>query len=134
MSLNELSAVIAAALFSAILVGWVLHWLWCMLSRAVSSDRVRMSHLVQRLDAAEHAREQAEAARAEQEVALMRRISELEVALEDQAAAYQAALQAGQAEQERAIEAARADAQAAWDGLGNARRRIAELERILSAE
>ncbi len=131
MTLDELSWAISLGAFLAGLVGWILHWLWCLVARAASGERARIQHLVAELDAAAQAREDAEAARADTEVALTRRIAELEIALEDQEARHAAELEARAFEHARALDQATRDAQAAWDGLGNARRRIAELERTL---
>ncbi len=129
MSLEALSGTIAAALFAAVAAGWVLHWLWTLLARGMGGESARIAHLVQKLDAADRAREAAERARAETEAALSRRVAELEIRLEEEAAAHQAERELAAQEHARQIEQARAEAEAAWDGLANARRRIAELER-----
>ncbi|GMG82945.1 hypothetical protein LNKW23_21580 [Paralimibaculum aggregatum] len=132
MTAEALSWTLAALLFVAVLTGWLLHWIWCLMSRAVSSDRSRIADLTARLDAAEHARTEAERAMEEANRTLGARIAELEAALTAQAEAHEAELASHAAEQARLVESATREAEAAWDGLGNARRRIAELERALS--
>lgn len=127
----ELSTAIAGGLFAAVMVGWVLHWIWCLVARAASSERGRIRHLVQQLDAAEAAREAAEAALAAGREALAGRIAVLEAALADQAAAHEAEIGARAREQDRLVAEATREAEAAWEGLALARRRIADLERRL---
>lgn len=131
MTGQELSGTLAAILFAAVMVGWVLHWIWCLLSRATGSERATIADLEQRLDRAEQARHAAEAGAQQAAEAYDARILELETALADQAAAHEADREVQAAEQARLLDEATREAAAAWDGLGLARRRIAELERVL---
>ncbi len=128
----ELSEAIAAALFAAAMVGWLLHWLWSLVARITSSERGKIRHLVRELDAAERAREAAEAALRDTEARLRAQLAELEQSLRDRVVAHDIAAEAREAEAARAIAEAKREAEAAWDGLANARRRIAELERIIA--
>ncbi len=128
----ELSEAIAVALFAAAMVGWLLHWVWSLLARIASSERGKIKHLVRELDTAERAREAAEAALRDTEARLRTQLAELEQTLRDRVVAYDIAMEAREADAASAIAEAKREAEAAWDGLGNARRRIAELERIIA--
>ncbi|MEM9144775.1 MAG: hypothetical protein AAGC57_01155 [Pseudomonadota bacterium] len=128
MTGDELSWAIAATLLSAALVGWVFHWIWCMLARATSSERERISHLVRDLGTAEDAREAAEARANAADTALAEGEAVLAKGLADAAADRDARIAEAEAAADTAVREAKAEAQTAWDGLAHARRRIADLE------
>lgn len=128
MTGEELSWAIAAALFAAAMVGWVLHWLWCVLARATSSERERIGALTRELAEAEEAREMAEARASAAETTLAEERAAFRQGLETAAADRDARIAEAEEAAETARREAHAEAQTAWDGLALARRRIAELE------
>jgi len=133
MSGSELATAIAAALGAAVAVGWILHWLWSRLAMVATTDGDRIAELVAELDSAHEARETAEVARAEAEAARAEREAELTREIQTLRRELEARLAGREAELTQQLREARAEAQTAWDGLGNARRHIRELEAELNA-
>ena len=128
----QLAIAISAVLAGAVILGWILHWLWTRLAGRSADDRARLAEMVNRLHAADQARERAEQARAE----AVRRLADGEAEMSTQLAAMQTrldgAVEGREAELIKALREAQADAEAAMGGLGSARRRIAELEAELA--
>lgn len=60
MDRGELTAAIAAALVGAVLLGWVLRWIYGRLNAASPRDGIRGAEMAARLRAAEEARHRAE--------------------------------------------------------------------------
>lgn len=81
MDRNELTAVIAAALFGSVLLGWVLRWLYGRLDATGPLGLGRSAELAARLQVAEQARARAEAQLAKVEGDLTARLSDMEAEL-----------------------------------------------------
>ena len=125
---SELTTAITAVLIGAVCAGFLLHWLWSLVGRARTSDNARLGQLAAQLHDADMARDAAEAVREQAEVLLARR----EAASADRLARMQArldgAIEGREAELTGELTAARLESETMRDGLGNARRRIIELE------
>jgi hypothetical protein len=93
---SELTFAIAAALVGAVLVGWILRWLFGRMNAAGPRNAARTAGLAARLHAAEEAQLRAETRLAEVEGDLAELQSELDAALAALARAQ------GQAEEVRA--------------------------------
>jgi len=132
MTADELTWVIAGALFAAVLVGWVLHWLWSLIARATSSERGQIRSLMSELALAEEAREEAEAQVEALEATLSEERIAFEAGLLEAAAERDARIADAQESADTAVREAKAEAQTAWEGLAFARQRIADLERDAS--
>ena len=128
----QLATAITAVLVGAIMLGWILHWIWARLADA-GAETALLSEMTDRLHAAERAREAAEDARRHAELALAAREAEMEAAMAEMRARHDAMADNGDAELARAVREARADAEASMSGLRGARRRIAELEAEVEA-
>ena len=129
----QLATAITAVLVAAIVLGWILHWIWTRLSSA-GSDTARLAEMVDRLHEADRAREAAEDARRLAENLLAAREDEMERRLADMQARLDGMVQDRDAELGRVVREARADAEASMSGLRSARRRIAELEAEIEAQ
>ena len=129
----QLATAITAVLVAAIVLGWILHWIWTRLSSA-GSDTARLAEMVDRLHEADRAREAAEDARRLAENLLAAREDEMERRLADMQAHLDGMVQDRDAELGRVVREARADAEASMSGLRSARRRIAELEAEIEAQ
>ena len=125
---GQLATAITAVLVGAIAFGWVLHWIWIRLSDAAMTDTARITEMINRLHEADRAREAAEDARELAENLLASREAEMENRLAAMQARLDGAVEGREAELAVALREARADAEASMSGLGNARRRIMELE------
>jgi len=124
---------IAAALFAAMAVGWLLAGFWRWLCLGTHCERARIAELVEQAHDAEEARETAEAARAEAEARLAEREATLTARISELRATSTAALAERDEDLRRALSTAEEEARTAWDGLSGARRRIGELEREIEA-
>lgn len=128
LSGNQLAIAITAVLAAAILIGWVLHWLWLFLSREPRTDSARMEVLINRLHEADHAREEAEKARDLAEAMRARRKAETKAQLDEMQARMDGVIGEREAKLEQALREARVDAETSMAGLRNARQRIMALE------
>jgi F0F1-type ATP synthase membrane subunit b/b' len=127
LSGSGLEIAIAMLLGGAVLLGFLLHWLWLALGGRKAAA-AQINDMADRLHDADLAREAADAARIEAEAALA--LAEANAA--EQIALMQArmegAVEGREAELARALDEARRDAEALQDGLGHARQRIFDLE------
>jgi acetylglutamate synthase len=128
LSGGQLAIAISAVLAGAVALGWVLHWIWLRLSNAAMTDTARLTEMINRLHEADHAREAAEDARELAENLLASREAEMEGRMAAMQAQLDGAIGGREAELHRALREAQAESEAAMTGLGNARRRIMELE------
>lgn len=124
---------IALGIAGSVAVGWILHWLWCVLSRATGPERQTIRQLSADLDRAEEARDAAEAARVAAETALAEAEAAHRVVLAETEAGLRRDLDTREAHLREALRKAEADAEIAMDGLGAARRRVMDLEAELAA-
>lgn len=81
MDRNELTAVVAAGLFGAVLLGWVLRWLFGRIDGSGPSGLGQSADLVTRLQAAEQGRSRAEAQLTKVEGDLKARLADMEAEL-----------------------------------------------------
>jgi len=125
---SELTTAIAAILIGAVCVGFLLHWLWSHLNRSRNSDSARLDEMAERLHEADMAREAAEVARSQAEALLARREAETAERLAVMQARLGGAIEGREAELTRELASVRLDLETMRDGLGNARRRLIELE------
>lgn len=128
----QLATAIAAVLAGAIVLGWILHWMWARLARA-GGDAALLADTVDRLHEADRAREIAEEARIKAETLLATREAEMEASMAEMRAQIDALVEGRDAELGRAVREARADAEASMAALRSARRRVAELEAEVEA-
>ncbi|MEM7056280.1 MAG: hypothetical protein AAF557_01700 [Pseudomonadota bacterium] len=129
---GQLAIAISAILFAAIVLGWVLHWLWMRLSNAAISDTARITEMINRLHEADRSREAAEDAKELAENLLASREAEMENRMAAMQARLDGAVEGREAELSIALREAKADAEASMTGLRNARQRIMELEAELN--
>ena len=81
MDRNELMLAIAGALFGALLLGWILHWMFARINRAEGPRSFRRAaDMASRLHAAEIARGRAETRLAEVEGDLRQRLADRRIA------------------------------------------------------
>jgi F0F1-type ATP synthase membrane subunit b/b' len=125
---SELTTAIAAVLIGAVCVGFLLHWLWSHLNRSRTSDSARLDEMAERLHEADMAREAAEVARSQAEALLARREAETAERLAVMQTRLGGAIEGREAELTRELASVRLDLETMRDGLGNARRRLIELE------
>ncbi len=104
MDRTDLSLVIAGALLAAVLIGWCLHWVYSLLTRAPAAAPLDENSLVAALQEAERSRDEA-----------IDRMESVERDLSNRLTQSQAELSA------------------AMDGLGAARREAEELRAQMSA-
>lgn len=124
----QLATAISAVLVAAIVLGWVLHWLWMKLSNAAISDTARITEMINRLHEADRARETAEDAKELAENLLASREGEMENRMAAMQARMDGAVEGREAQLSTALRESQADSEAAMSGLRNARARIMELE------
>ena len=124
----QLATAISAILIAAIVLGWILHWLWMRLSNAAVSDTARLTEMINRLHEADNAREAAESAKELAENLLASREAEMENRMAAMQARLDGAVEGREAELVVALREAQADSEASMSGLRNARGRIMELE------
>lgn len=124
----QLATAISAILILAVVIGWILHWLWVRLSNAAISDTARITEMINRLHEADRAREAAEDAKELAENLLASREAEMENRMAAMQARMDGAVEGREAELLTEMREAKADAEAAMSGLRNARGRIMELE------
>ena len=129
----QLATAITAVLLSAILLGWILHWLWGRLTSAAISDTARITEMVNRLHEADRAREAAEETLANERARLSAREAEIEAHLAEMQHRLDGAIEGREAELLQQLREATADAEASMDGLANARRQIMSMEEELNA-
>ena len=125
---GQLAIAISAILFAAIILGWILHWLWMRLSNAAISDTARITEMINRLHEADRARETAEDAKELAENLLASREAEMENRMAAMQSRLDGAVEGREAELAISLREAQADAEASMTGLRNARERIMELE------
>ena len=130
---SELTTAIAAVLIGAVCVGFLLHWLWSHLNRSRTSDRARLDEMAERLHEADMAREAAEVARGQAETLLARREAETAERLAVMQTRLDGAIEGRQAELTRELAAVKLELETMRGGLGNARRRMTELEAEIEA-
>ncbi len=130
---SELTTAITAVLFGAVCAGFLLHWLWSHLGRARTSDNARLGQMAAQLHDADMARDAAEAAREQEQVLLARREAGSADRLARMQARLDGAIEGREAELTGELTAARLESETMRDGLGNARRRIIELENEVEA-
>ena len=128
LSGTQLSFAISSVLLFCVLIGWVMHWIWCRMGMAATTTEAQMQELVDRLHAADQAREEAEEARIRAESRLSSREAELENRMAAMQARLDGAIEGREAELAAELREAKADLEAMSEGLRNARWRIAELE------
>lgn len=128
----QLAIAISAILFAAIVLGWILHWLWMRLSNAAISDTARITEMINRLHEADRAREAAEDAKELAENLLASREAEMENRMAAMQARLDGAVEGREEELSIALREAKADAEASMTGLRNARQKIMDLEAELS--
>ncbi|MEM7506231.1 MAG: hypothetical protein AAF415_05760 [Pseudomonadota bacterium] len=133
LNASQLAIAISAVLAGAVLLGWILHWLWARASARPTTDAARLQEMIARLHAADQSREAAQDARERAENLLASREAEMTTRMQAMQHRMDGAIEGREAELAQGLREARADAEAAMDGLGNARRRIAELEAELEA-
>ena len=124
----QLAIAISAVLLSAVVVGWILHWLWMRLSNAAISDTARITEMINRLHEADRARETAEEARELAENLLASREAEMENRMAAMQSRLDGAVEGREADLTRQLREAEAESEASMSGLRNARARIMELE------
>ncbi|MEM1162205.1 MAG: hypothetical protein AAGJ28_14815 [Pseudomonadota bacterium] len=124
----QLTIAISAILIVAVVVGWLLHWLWMRMSNAAISDTARITEMINRLHEADRARETAEDAKELAENLLASREAEMNNRMAAMQARLDGAIEGREAELATALREAKADAEASMSGLRSARERIMELE------
>ena len=125
---SELTTAIGAVLIGAVCAGFLLHWLWSRLNRSRTSDSARLDEIAERLREADMAREAAEVARSQAEALLARREAETAERLAVMQTRLDGAIEGREAELTGELAAIRLELKMMRDGLGNARRRIIDLE------
>ncbi len=130
---SELSTAIAAVLIGAVCAGFLLHWLWSHLNRSRTSAIARLDEMAVRLHEADMAREAAEVSRHQAEALLARREAETAERLAVMQTRLDGAIEGREAELTRELAAVRLELETMRGGLGNARRRIIELEAEIEA-
>lgn len=129
---SELETAIAFVLAGAVCLGFVLHWLWQVL-RGAKSDSARLGEMAERLHAADLSREAAESACHDAEATLARREAEIAEQLAVMQSRLDGAIEGREAELTRELAETQTELEAMRDGLGNARRRILDLEAEIEA-
>ncbi len=124
----QLATAISAVLVAAIILGWLLHWLWMKLSNAAISDTARITEMINRLHEADRAREAAEDAKELAENLLASREGEMENRMAAMQSRMDGAVEGREAQLSTALREAQADSEASMSGLRNARARIMDLE------
>ena len=124
----QLATAISAVLVTAVVLGWILHWIWVRLSNAATSDKDRLADMSNRLHDANRAREEAEEARDLAENLLATREAETEQQLAEMQARMDGAVEGREAELIAELREARTDSETSMAGLRAARTRIMELE------
>jgi hypothetical protein len=128
----QLATAITAVLVAAIMLGWILHWIWARLADS-GTETSLLSEMGERLHSADRSREAAEDARRHAELALAAREAEMGATMAEMKARLDTMAENPDAELARTARAAQADADASMSGLRGARRRIAELEAEVEA-
>lgn len=129
---SQLATAISAILASAVLLGWVLHWLWSRTQRRARGNRSEVADMAERLHSSDDARERAVQAREQAESLLVSRESEMQARFDAMQHRLDGAIEGREAELVSELREAQAEAEASMSGLGNARRRIGELEAELA--
>ncbi|MEM9063267.1 MAG: hypothetical protein AAGD13_22640 [Pseudomonadota bacterium] len=124
----QLATAISAVLAVAVILGWILHWLWVRLSNAAISDTARITEMINRLHEADRAREAAEDAKELAENLLASREAEMENRMLAMQARMDGAVEGREADLSAQLREAQADSEASMAGLRNARERIMDLE------
>ena len=128
---SQLAIAISAVLAGAVILGWILHWLWTRAANHPTDDRERLVEMVNRLHNSDQARDEAFEARERAENLLASREAEMRARMEAMQHRLDGAVEGREAELSQGLREAQADAEAAMTGLGVARRRIAELEQSI---
>lgn len=129
---SQMATAISAILAGAVLLGWILHWLWSRAHRRARGNRSEVAEMAERLHSSDDARAQAIEAREQAENLLASRENEMQARYEAMQHRLDGAIEGREAELATELREARAEAEAAMSGLGNARRRIGELEAALA--
>ena len=124
----QLATAISAVLVTAVVLGWILHWIWVRLSNAATSDKDRLAEMSNRLHEANRARDDADEARALAENLLATREAETEQQLAEMQVRLDGAVEGREAELIAELREARTDSETSMAGLRAARTRIMELE------
>ena len=132
LSGSELEIAIAVMFAGAVGVGILLHWLWQVLGQS-KTDTTRLAEMAERLHEADMALEAAEEARQQAEAELARRESETAEQIAMLQARLDGQIEDRDADLERQLSETRTELEVMRDGLGNARKRISELEAKLEA-
>lgn len=125
---SQLAIAITAVLVAAVLLGWILHWIWMRMSNAAVTDTARITEMVNRLHEAERARAAAEEAKRRAEEQLAAREAEMAEQMAAMQHRLDGAIEGREADLLSQMREARADAEASMSGLRSARARIMELE------
>ncbi|MEM9097470.1 MAG: hypothetical protein AAGC79_03015 [Pseudomonadota bacterium] len=128
LSSSQLAIAISATLTAAIVIGWILHWLWARAVNPAGGTAGRLAEMASNLHQNDAARHAAEEARALAETELAAKTSAFEEEIEAMRLRLNGAVEGREAALSQELHEARLDAEASMTGLGNARRRIAELE------
>jgi chromosome segregation ATPase len=130
---SELTTAIGAVLIGAVCVGFLLHWLWSHLNRSRSSDSARLGEMAERLHNADMASEAAEVTRSQAEALLARREAETAERLAVMQTRLDGAIEGREAELTAKLAAVKLELETMRGELGNARRRMIELEAEIEA-
>ncbi|MEM8792778.1 MAG: hypothetical protein AAGE80_14250 [Pseudomonadota bacterium] len=125
---SQLAIAISAVLACAVAVGWLLHWLWGRVINPRRSEDEQLAEMATRLHTIDQARDQAEEARLSAEAEFSKKERELKAEIDAMRARLEGAVDGREAELSSQLREAKVDAETAMTGLGNARRRISELE------
>ena len=129
---DQLAIAITAILLAAVALGCVLHWIWIRLGHGPRTAEDRLHDLAERLHAADHAREEAEAALAEATERHATTEAALRAELETSATAHHDALAELEGRLSAELREARHDHETAMEGLRLARQQIHALETALA--
>lgn len=130
---SQLAIAISAILAGAVVVGWILHWLWARAINPAGGAAGRISEMVESLHQSDKARHEAEEARIVAETELATQQDAFQTELATMQTRLDGAIEGREAALTHELQQARDEATAAMTGLGNARRRIADLEARLDA-
>jgi len=130
---SELTTTISVVLIGAVCAGFLLHWLWSLLGRSRTRDSVRLDEMAAQSHETDMAREAAEDARQQAEALLARREAETAERLAVMQTRLDGAIEDREAKLTGELAVVRLELETMRDGLGNARRRNIELEAEVEA-
>ena len=131
---SELTTAITAVLAGAVLVGFLLHWIWASFTRGHRSDAARLGEMATRLHEADMAREAAETARHDAEARLAQAEAEAAEKIAAMQARVEGAIEGREARLVAELEEAKRELEVMGDGLSHARRRVMELEEQMESQ